>query len=346
MGEVLAIGMLSGGLDSTLATRLMIDQGIRIKGLHFNTGFCTVHHRRVISRPDEPPERLRNPVTRLASLFDISIDVIDISREYLEVLRHPKYGYGKNMNPCIDCRIMTMGMARDIMEETGAEFVYSGEVLGQRPMSQHRPTLRLIEKESGLDGKLLRPLSAKLLSETEPERLGLVDRSRLLAFSGRSRKPQYALAQEYGYDNLPQPAGGCCLLTDPVYGRKLKDLFNHKNPDDCGLTDLLLLKVGRHLRVSPELKVVVGRDEHENHFIDANFGHLIRLEAMEVMGPVVIAEGVPTPENMECAAGITARYSDGKDQSQLDVKYRINGEDKVMTVKPLPPDVVAKWVIQ
>jgi tRNA U34 2-thiouridine synthase MnmA/TrmU len=279
-------------------------------------------------------------------MFDISIDVIDISREYLEVLRHPKYGYGKNMNPCIDCRIMTMAMARDIMEESGASFVYSGEVLGQRPMSQHRPSLRLIEKESGLEDRLLRPLSAKLLPETEPERLGLVDRSRLMAFSGRSRKPQYALAHEYGYDNLPQPAGGCCLLTDPVYGRKLKDLFDHKNPDDCGLTDLLLLKVGRHLRVSSGFKVVVGRDEHENRFIDANFGHLTRLEAVGVMGPVVIAEGSMTPDNLECAAGITARYSDGKDRPELDIRYRINGEEKVMTVKPLAPDEVAEWVIQ
>lgn len=346
MGEVLAIGMLSGGLDSTLATRLMVDQGIRVKGLHFNTGFCTVEHRRAVSRPDESPERLRNPVTRLASLFDMSIDVIDISREYLDVLRHPKYGYGKNMNPCIDCRIMTLGIARDVMEDSGAAFVFTGEVLGQRPMSQHRPTLRLIEKESGLEGRLLRPLSAKLLPETEPERLGLVDRSRLMAFSGRSRKPQYALAYEFGYDNLPQPAGGCCLLTDPVYGRKLKDLFDHKHPDDCGLRDLTLLKVGRHLRVSSDFKVVVGRNEHENHFIDVNFGHLTRLEAMGVVGPVVIAEGSLTPENLEIAAGITARYSDGKDQPELDVKYRIEGEDKMMTVKPLAPDVVAEWVIQ
>jgi hypothetical protein len=213
-------------------------------------------------------------------------------------------------------------------------------------MSQQRPTLRLIEKESGLEGRLLRPLSAKLLPETEPERLGLVDRSRLMAFSGRSRKPQYALAHEFGYDNLPQPAGGCCLLTDPVYGRKLKDLFDHKNLDDCGLKDLTLLKVGRHLRVASDFKVVVGRNEHENHFIDESFGDLTRLEAVGVVGPVVIAEGSMTSENLEIAAGITARYSDGKNQPVLDVRCRIDGEDKIMTVTPLEPEVVAGWVIQ
>jgi len=345
MGKVLAIGMLSGGLDSTLATRVLLDQAIRIKGIHFNTGFCFIDHRRQIARSNENPERLLNPVTRLSSLFDISIDIIDIREEYLEVLRHPKYGYGKNMNPCIDCRIMTMGKAKDFMEESGADFVYSGEVLGQRPMTQHRRTLNLIEKRAGLEGRLLRPLSAKLLPETDLERKGLVDRNRLHNFSGRSRKPQLALAYEYGLTDFPQPAGGCCFLTDPAYSRKLKDLFKYKNPDDCTLHDFLLLKVGRHLRVSPDLKVIVGRDEFENQYLDSIAGAMTRLEAIEVMGPVALADGILTVENLRLTAEITARYSDGKDRPDLDVGIRSSGVESIITVKPQSPETVSQWVI-
>lgn len=338
--------MISGGLDSTLATRVVLDQGIQVRGVHFNTGFCFVHHRRQIARPDEPPERLRNPVSAVGALFDIRIDSIDISREYLDVLRHPKYGYGKNMNPCIDCRIMMMRKARQIMTELGAEFVFSGEVVGQRPMSQQKPTLRLIEKQSGIEGRLLRPLSAKLLPETEPERLGIVDRSRLHDFSGRTRKPQMALAETYGLSNFPQPAGGCCFLTDPSYARKLKDLFAHRNPEDCTRDDLMLLGVGRHLRVFPNLKLIVGRDEHENRFIDSMSSDRIRLEAVGVVGPVVLAEGELTPGNLTRAAAITARYSDGHDQPQLDVRFRMPNSEGKLTVQPMAPEKVAEWIIQ
>jgi tRNA-specific 2-thiouridylase len=345
MGEVLAIGMLSGGLDSTLATRLLLDQGIHVKGIHFNTGFCFIDHRRKLARTSENITKLINPVTHLTALFDISIEIIDIRQEYLEVLRHPKYGYGKNMNPCIDCRVMMMGKARDFMEESGADFIFTGEVLGQRPMTQHRRTLHLIEKQSGLQGKLLRPLSAKLLPETEPERQGLVDRNRLYNFSGRSRKPQLNLAQEYGITDFPQPAGGCCFLTDPIYSRKLKDLFKYKNPDDCTLRDFLLLKVGRHLRVSPDLKVIVGRDESENQYLDSVAGEMTRLETIDVMGPVVFAEGDLTEENLRLAAEITARYSDGKNQPSVDVNIRSVGGEQIITVKPKSPETVAHWVI-
>ena len=345
MGEVLAIGMVSGGLDSTLATRLLIDQGIRIKGLHFNTGFCFVHHRRLIARPDEQLKRLRNPVERIGHMFNISVEIIDISSEYMDVLRHPRYGYGKNMNPCIDCRIMMLQKAKQYMDDHGADFVFTGEVIGQRPMSQHKPTLKLIERQSGLEGRLLRPLSAKLLPETEPERLGLVDRERLKYFSGRTRKPQLALAEEFGISDFPQPAGGCCFLTDPSYARKLKDLFLHKDPDKCTMHDLLLLKVGRHLRVSPDLKLVVGRDEYENQFIDGHLGDLIRLEAVGVVGPVVLAQGAATTPNLRQAAAITARYSDGKEQPTLDVQFRSPSGEGMLTVQPMAPDMVAKWVI-
>jgi tRNA-specific 2-thiouridylase len=345
MGKVLAIGMISGGLDSTLATKVLLDQGIQIHGVHFNTGFCFVYHRRQIARPDEPPERLRNPVSRLGALFGIPIESLDISTEYLDVLRHPKYGYGKNMNPCIDCRIMMMQKAKLKMEELGADFVYTGEVVGQRPMSQHKPTLRLIEKQAGLEGRLLRPLSAKLLPETEPELKGLVDRSRLHNFSGRTRKPQMALVEHYGIDDFPQPAGGCCFLTDPAYARKLKDLFAHKNPDDCTRNDLMLLGVGRHLRISPDLKLIVGRDEHENRFIDSITSNLIRLEAIGVVGPVVLAEGNLTPENLTKAAAVTARYSDGNDRAQLQVRFRTSDREGELTVEPIAPDLAAQWVI-
>ena len=220
--------MLSGGLDPPLPPVCCLTREFRSKE-------CTSTPVSVLLTTVgswleliENPQRLINPVAHLATTFAIPIDIVDIRQEYLDVLRHPKFGYGKNMNPCIDCRIMTMTKARQRMEECGADFVFTGEVLGQRPMTQHRQTMLMVEAKSGLKGKLLRPLSAKLLPETEPELKGLVDRSRLHDFSGRSRKPQLALAKHYGVTNFPQPAGGCCFLTDPVYSRKLRTCLRIK----------------------------------------------------------------------------------------------------------------------
>src|SRR5512136_1762372 len=216
-GTTKAIGMISGGLDSTLALALVKRQGIEVKAVNFYTGLCiTETQRRKGGRPDGTVPR--NEALRAAADLEVEIEYVDISgSEYFEMLVHPRWGYGANANPCVDCRVFMMRRARQILEAEGADFVFTGEVLGQRPKSQRRDTLRIIERESGLEGRLLRPLSALLLEPTIPEKEGLVDRSRLLDISGRSRRRQMALAEELRISEWPQPAGGCCYLTDEAF---------------------------------------------------------------------------------------------------------------------------------
>jgi len=270
VSRIRALGLISGGLDSTLAARLLQDQGIDVVGVNFNTGFCISDTRRQVrGNRASSMTNLRNEALRAGSDLRIPVDIVDVSREYLQIVTNPRWGYGQNANPCVDCRIMMLSKARELMLEMGVHFVFTGEVVGQRPMTQHRPTLRQVEKQSGLLGFLLRPLSALKLPETEVERRGWVDRSRLKGFFGRSRKPQLALAKEYGLTDFPQPAGGCCFLTDPAFGRKFFDFLHYLPPGrQIHLEDFIILKVGRHLRLSDRLKLVVGRDEAENGFLE------------------------------------------------------------------------------
>src|SRR5262245_8439721 len=216
------IGLISGGLDSSLATAHMKRLGFDVVGINFSTGFCSSDHLRMMGRTEK--KTYRNEALRAGADFDVPIELIDVAEEYLgAVLAEPKHGFGQNMNPCVDCRIFMFGKARGLLEEYGARFLFTGEVLGQRPMSQHRFALRTIEKESGLEGLVVRPLSGQLLPPTVPEKEGWLRRDDLLAISGRSRKEQMRLAAEYGIDDYPQPAGGCCVLTDESYSRRLKE---------------------------------------------------------------------------------------------------------------------------
>ena len=247
-----AIALLSGGLDSTLAVKLILEQGIEVEALNFVTPFCTCNRSG------------RCEAQHVGDRFDIPVKVIGLVEEFFQVIRKPRYGYDSGMNPCLDCRILMFSGARERMEEVGAAFVFTGEVLGERPMSQRREAMCLIERESGLDGRLLRPLSARLLPPTIPEKEGLVDRDKLLTIEGRSRKPQIALAEQYHINDYPCPAGGC-RLTDPGFASRMRDLVRHK--EDFDLNDVNLLKVGRHFRLSPGVKAVVGRNEEENHRI-------------------------------------------------------------------------------
>ncbi len=302
-----AIALLSGGLDSTLAVKLILDQGIEVEALNFVTPFCTCNR-----------GGGGCAAKRVADEVSIPCKTVAVTDEFFQVIRNPKHGYGSGMNPCLDCRILMFSRARERMEEIGAAFVFTGEVLGQRPMSQHRRAMRIIDRESGLDGRLLRPLSARLLEPTIPEKEGLVDREKLLALQGRSRKPQMALAEEYGIADYPCPAGGC-LLTDPGFARRMRDLVRFRPGFD--LNDVNLLKVGRHFRLSPKARAVVGRNEGENRRLQilARRGDFL-FEVRGCGSPVTLLRGEASQEEIHLAAAITARYSDAEGD-EVEVHY-------------------------
>src|SRR4030043_204284 len=311
-----AIALLVGGLDSTLAARLVLDQGINLEALNFMTVFCTCTNRGATClAPQKAVETLGIPLRGF-----------NVSEEYLGVVRHPKHGYGSNMNPCIDCRIFMLKKAKAYMEESGASFIVTGEVLGQRPMSQRRDAMRLIEEEAGLEGFILRPLSAKVLPVTVPEKEGWVDREKLLKVQGRSRKPQIELAEHYGIHDYPCPAGGC-LLTDPGFAKRMKDLMLHQ--PDFSLNDVHLLKMGRHFRFPDGVKLVVGRNEEENQKIETFAQEKdILLKVSNFPGPVSLLRGKLEGGDIEKAAAVTVHYSKVKDSGNAEVAYRGVGEDR------------------
>jgi len=330
--KVKAIALLSGGLDSTLAVKLIRDQGIDVLAVNFFSPFCTC------DRPGRCEAR------EVAEKLNVPLKRISLGRQYIEMLKSPRYGYGKNMNPCLDCRIMTFSKARELMEETGAHFVFTGEVLGQRPMSQRRDAMRIVERDSGLDGRLLRPLSAKLMKPTIPEREGFVDRERLLDIQGRSRKPQMRLAETFGFHDYPCPAGGC-LLTDKGFAHRLRDLFEH---GEDSMYDINLLKVGRHFRLPSGQKVIVGRNEAENRTL----GTLAKAEDLKLSAekhgsPLVILRKTRAKRAVERAAAICARYSSGRDKPKVSVRYWIDSEEPMgkVVVSPLRERTLARYRI-
>src|SRR5512133_595539 len=337
-----AIAMISGGLDSTLALALVRRQGIEVKAVTFYTGFCiTETQRRKGGRADGTVPR--NEALRAAADLEIEIEYVDISgSEYLDMLVHPRWGYGANANPCVDCRVFMMRKAREIMLAEGADFVFTGEVLGQRPKSQRRDTLRIVERESGLDGRLLRPLSALLLPPTIPEQEGVIDREKLLDISGRSRLRQIALARELGVTDYPQPAGGCCFLTDESFARKFFDVLDAREAAGAerrlDRDDVVLLSTGRHFRLSPRAKLVVGRTEVENALLEHHVEGRARLEAKGVLGAVALVEGTPTWEERVLAARIVARYGKGKDLPRVEVEWREDDLVETYEVAPEPDE--------
>jgi len=298
-----AVMLLSGGLDSTLAAKMMLGQGIELEAINFLTTFCTC-----------TKKGCQHQATKVANELGIKITVKNITQEYLEVVKNPKFGYGSGVNPCIDCRIFTFRKAKAFMEDTGASFIITGEVLGERPMSQRRDAMMIIERESGLKRLILRPLSARLFDPTIPEEEGMVNREALLAISGRSRKPQIELARELGIDEYPCPAGGC-LLTDPQFSQKAKDLLKY---DSFTLDNVMLLKFGRHFRLSEGSKLIVGRNEKENESILglSKDGDLI-IAAKDAPGPVGLLRGPEKSEDLNRALGIVARYVDAKEGTVL-----------------------------
>ncbi|MFW6147917.1 MAG: tRNA 4-thiouridine(8) synthase ThiI [Thermodesulfobacteriota bacterium] len=286
-----ALALFSGGLDSILAVKLLQEQDVMVKGICFDSLFF-------------PAQR----AWESAGYLGLSLSVVDITEPMLDIVRRPRHGYGKRLNPCIDCHALMFRLAGEMLEREGACFMISGEVLGQRPMSQNRRSIAIISRESGFEGEILRPLSAKKLPETHAERQGWVNREKLLDLSGRSRKPQIEMAKRYGLTEYPAPAGGC-LLTEAVFSRRLKDLIVRK--PEFSRRDVELLKYGRHFRISGSTKIVVGRDQRENEtIVSLSRPDDALLRVASFPGPTVLLMGSPTPEKLEVAAKITVSYSD------------------------------------
>lgn len=299
-----AVGLVSGGLDSALAAKLMLEQGVEVIGYHLRIPF-------VGGKEEGGPV-----VARVAASLGIELVVEEAGEEYIEMLKAPRFGRGAAVNPCVDCHIFMLRRARALMLAREASFCFTGEVLGQRPMSQRRPQLALIEREAGLEGRLLRPLSARLLAPTRPEEEGFVDRARLLDLRGRSRKRQIALAASYGITGYGPPAGGC-LLTDGNFGARFADALAH---GEDALRDLHLLKVGRHFRLPSGAKAVVGRDEKENEnileYLDEDAA---ALEIVGVGSPVTLLR--PAREaDWPAAAALTLRYSDARGRGEAQAR--------------------------
>jgi tRNA-uridine 2-sulfurtransferase len=323
-----AIGLLSGGLDSIIAAKLIQNQGIEVEVIIFASPFFNQKKEDSIA-------------IKAAKANNIPFKVIDLGLDYLNIVKSPKHGYGKNLNPCIDCKILMLKKAKEYMEKTKADFVFTGEVLGQRPKSQHRQALDTISEESGLKDRLLRPLSAKFLPETYPEKEGIIDRNKLLDISGRQRKKQIELARELKIKDFSSPAGGC-LLTEQGYCSKLKDLIeNTKKPK---INDIQLLKIGRHFRYDKN-KIIVGKNKEENETILKlkNSSDII-FEAKDYVGPTTILQGKSSKKTIELTAGITAKYSDAEGNS-VKIKY---GKDlgKEITVNKLKDEELEKLRIQ
>lgn len=293
-----AVALLSGGLDSMLAVKMMVEQGVELTAVHFTSPFCNCSSRNT---------GCGNQARRAAETFGVPIRVVAKGMDYLRVVEKAPHGYGRGMNPCIDCRIYMLRKVAGMMEELGASFVVTGEVLGQRPMSQHRQAIELIDKESGLAGRILRPLSAHHFPPTRPEVEGLVDRARLLSISGRSRKEQIALAEQLGVRDYPCPAGGC-LLTDPEVAARLRDLFAHVP----GYThrDLVLLTIGRHFRLNPSLRAVFGRtlEENERLLALAVPGDTLFMPE-DFRGPTVLTAGEVDPAAEKMIGEMIPAYS-------------------------------------
>lgn len=339
-----AVALISGGLDSMLAAKVVMEQGIYVEGLNFFTGFCVEGHTHSIRKRSGPR---RNNALWVAEQLGIKLHIIDVVEAYKDIVINPKHGYGTHMNPCLDCKGFMVGKAYDWMKINGFDFVITGEVIGQRPMSQRRETMPVVAKESGAHDRLLRPLCAQSLSQTMPEREGWIDTTRLPRFSGRSRKPQIALAEAFGFDDYAQPAGGCCFLTNQRYALKLKDLWDSRGERTYELDDIMLLKVGRHLRPRVNFKLIIAREDGENKFLRGYRKQFTSLRTISHPGPLTLADGVLDGDDLDLAARLTARYSQGRDAHRVSVEITtVDGGSHVVQVQPFPADdVPAEWYI-
>jgi len=300
-----ALALLSGGLDSTLAAKLILDQGVEVEAVNLVTPFCFCD---------------TDALNRLRKKLSVKIHRVFLGQEFLDMVVDPPHGYGSQMNPCIDCRILMFKKAKQLAERIEADFLVTGEVLDERPFSQKKDSMLLIERKAGIEGKVLRPLSAQLLPETDPEKEGLADRDMLLAIRGRRRAPQIELAKKLNIGDYPNPSGGC-LLTDPRFAERLREHL--KNERMLTSRDIELLKLGRHFRVNGA-KIIVGRNEEENKKLltIAKKHEIPSLEAVDHMGPLTLLVGEANPDVLRKAVAITVRYSDAPRTIPIRVRYR------------------------
>ncbi|MDM8516398.1 tRNA 4-thiouridine(8) synthase ThiI [Desulfobacterales bacterium HSG16] len=326
--KVKGIGLCSGGLDSILSALVLRSQGIDVEWISFETPFFAA-----------------DKAKKASFNHDIPLTVKNITPAYLKMLKNPHCGYGKNMNPCLDCHTLMFNLAGRVMEEQGFHFLFSGEVAGQRPMSQTKSSLRYVEKNSGYDGYILRPLSALTLPETAIEAKGLVDRSRLLKIVGRGRKDQIRLAQEFGVTEYPAPAGGC-LLTDKGYSIRLADLFEHQ--DHYSENELHLLKYGRHLRLDPKTKIIVGRTKHDNdriiEYANPSFDMLLRVK--DIPGPVALIPRSCGKDHLIMAASICVGYSKAPNDEQTWVVLKTPSAMETLRVTGKDSSEIQQFIIK
>jgi len=320
-----ALVLLSGGLDSLLATKIVLDQGVDVEAVHFVTPFCRCDC---------------GSVARFSREFGVRVHSIFLGQDFLDVVANPRFGYGSQMNPCLDCRILMFRRAKELADKIGADFLVTGEVLDERPFSQRLKAMQLIERETGLKGKILRPLSAKLLPPTEAERMGWVNREKLFAIRGRRRTPQIELAARLGIKDYPNPSGGC-LLTDPAFARRVKDHLKHEGK--LNMDDALLLMIGRHFRINGT-KIVVGRNKGENYKLMelAERRKTPYLMVKDYKGPVTLIVGRENPTIMEKAAAITVRYSDAPKDIPVSVLCKFADKESEIKVVAMSDDQIER----
>ena len=318
-----AIVLLSGGLDSILAAKMMLEQGIDVIAVNFSAKLCMCGCKKTGE----------SQAQSAAKMLGIPLKTVDITDDFIEIIKNPRYGHGANINPCIDCKIYMIGHAKELMCGLGASFLVTGEVLGERPMSQRKDALNLIEKRAEVKGILLRPLTAKNLAPTTPELEGVVDRDKLLDIKGRSRKPQMALAEKFGIKEYPNPAGGC-LLTDPGFAKRVKEAMKH---EEFTLENLAILSIGRHFRLSAHARLVVGRDEDENEkLLEIVSPDDTIFKIKDRQGPISVLRGKVDNETINIAASIAAYHTKFRTEDALRVNYWKKGSFEITTISVKP----------
>ena len=323
-GRAKALVLVSGGLDSQLAVCVLREQGVEVHAVAFESPFF-----------DSASAR------KACESLGVPLRVVDFTADIVAILKNPRHGFGSNMNPCIDCHARMLKVAGDMMKTEGYDFIATGEVLYERPLSQSRKALDIVAADSGYDGFVLRPLSARQLAETEPERRGLVDRAKLLSLSGRKREPQFRLAERFGLRDYPTPAGGC-RLTDPNYTKRLKDLVEHEGLD--GVEAVQLLSIGRHFRLGDRVKFVVGRNEEDNARLEKSAEPTdLVFKPEDVPGPSGLLPSTAGEEHILMAAAICARYSHHLLNKPLQILVLSAGSERRIAASPATEEDIARW---